>query len=65
MSGGFFVFEFAASPGRTYSVEATESISASAPWSVLTNMPPVIAATNVTFSDPMSALTRFYRVVAK
>lgn len=61
VAAGQFQFAFNAEPNRTYTVESRPAFDASS-WTTLTTMPASATATNYMVTDPVSLVTKFYRV---
>jgi len=61
-SGTGFTLSFAVQPGRTYTIQARESMTAGS-WNPIQNYTPFSTAQTVTFTDPTILPARHYRVV--
>lgn len=61
ITGGQFQFSFTAQAGESYTLEFRDSLS-SGSWLTLTNIAAPLVTTNVIVSDPLSGVSRFYRV---
>lgn len=62
ISGNQMTFSFVAFAQQNYTVEYQNAIGGI--WTVLTNIPPQDAKTNITVADGISSAQRFYRVTA-
>ncbi len=56
-------FSFVAFAQQNYAVEYSDALATN--WTVLTNIPPQPAQTNIVVTDALSATQRFYRVTAQ
>jgi hypothetical protein len=61
VSGNQFCLHFRGKAGKAYTVEGRNAVQ-SGVWTVVTNIPPLAAAANLSVCDPLSSGHRFYRV---
>jgi hypothetical protein len=61
VSGNEFCLHFRGKAGKAYIVEGRNAVQSGA-WTVVTNIPPLAAAGNLSVCEPLSSGNRFYRV---
>jgi hypothetical protein len=61
ISGNQCCLSFRGKAGKAYTVEGRNAVQSGA-WTVVTNIPPLAAAGNLSVCDPLSSSNRFYRI---